>query len=106
MELFSRPAGVIRGLRDNVARRALSRPARQSLSIVSQRAQPAALTVIRLTAIAIVAYELARLVTGGRPVLAPLTALLVVQVTLYQTIRTALERVASVVAGVLVALGL
>ena len=106
MPLFSRPAGAIRGLRDSVARRAFSRPARRSLSIVSQRAQPAALTVVRLTAIAIAAYELARLVTGGRPVLAPLTALLVVQVTLYQTIRTALERVASVVAGVLVALGL
>jgi uncharacterized membrane protein YgaE (UPF0421/DUF939 family) len=106
MRVFSRPAGVFRGLRDSAGRRAEGRPARQSLSIVSQRAQPAALTVIRLTVIAVVAYVLARLVTGGRPILAPLTAMLVVQVTLYQTIRTALERVASVVAGVMVALGL
>jgi hypothetical protein len=36
-------------------------------------------------------------------VLAPLTALLVVHVSMYQTIRNALQRVASVVAGVLVA---
>jgi len=107
MRAFSKPSGLLRGFRDRAAGRTLSRPARESLSIVSRRAQPAALTVIRLTAIAIVAFELARLVTGSpRPILAPLTALLVVQVTLFQTIRTALQRVASVLAGVLVALGL
>ena len=38
--------------------------------------------------------------------MAPLTALLVVQVSIYQTLRTAVRRVASVVAGVLLALGL
>jgi uncharacterized membrane protein YccC len=38
-------------------------------------------------------------------VLAPLTALLVVQVSAYQTLRSAVRRVASVVAGVLLALG-
>ena len=37
--------------------------------------------------------------------LAPLTALLVVQATRYQTMRSAVQRVASVVAGVVVALG-
>jgi hypothetical protein len=39
-------------------------------------------------------------------VLAPLTALLVVQVSAYQTLRSAVRRVASVVAGVLLALSL
>jgi uncharacterized membrane protein YgaE (UPF0421/DUF939 family) len=64
-------------------------------------------TIARLTITAVLAFELARLVTGAaNPILAPLTALLVVQVTLYRTFRSALERVASVVAGVLVALGL
>jgi hypothetical protein len=41
-----------------------------------------------------------------RPVLAPLTALLVVQLTLYDSLRTGLRRVVSVVAGVLVAVAL
>src|SRR5690606_10390854 len=38
--------------------------------------------------------------------IAPLTALLVVQVTLYRTFRNAVQRVASVILGVLFALGL
>lgn len=41
-----------------------------------------------------------------RPILAPLTALLVVQLTLYDTLRSGLRRVVSVVCGVLVAVGL
>jgi hypothetical protein len=41
--------------------------------------------------------------TSDAPVLAPLTALLVVQVTMYQTIAQGLQRVVSVLAGVLVA---
>jgi uncharacterized membrane protein YgaE (UPF0421/DUF939 family) len=107
MRTQSRPTSILRGIREGAARRGLTRPARESLWIVSRRAQPATLTILRLTFIAIVAFELARRVTGNpRPILAPLTALLVVQVTLFQTIRTALQRVASVVAGVLVALGL
>src|SRR5690606_12683258 len=40
------------------------------------------------------------------PVIAPLPAMLVVQVTLYRTFRNAVQRVASVILGVLVALGL
>lgn len=43
------------------------------------------------------------LVSGAPPVLAPLTALLVVQSTLYETLTSGLQRVGSVVAGVLVA---
>jgi uncharacterized membrane protein YccC len=41
-----------------------------------------------------------------RPILAPLTAVLVVQLTLYDTLRTGLRRVVSVVVGVLVAVAL
>jgi uncharacterized membrane protein YgaE (UPF0421/DUF939 family) len=58
-----------------------------------------------LTVTAVVAFVVARLVTGDN-VLAPLTALLVVQVTLFQTFRSASQRVVSVIAGVLVAIGL
>jgi hypothetical protein len=75
--------------------------------VVRRRAQPTAATIIRLTSTAVFAYLLALLVPNtSRPVLAPLTALLVAQVTLYQTLRSAVRRVASVVAGVLVAVAL
>jgi Aromatic acid exporter family member 1 len=42
----------------------------------------------------------------SRPVLPPLTALLVTQVTLYQTLRSAVRRVGAVVSGVLLAVAL
>jgi uncharacterized membrane protein YgaE (UPF0421/DUF939 family) len=97
----------IRGERISRLGRVFSRPPRGALSGVGRRAQPAAVTIVRLTVTAVVAFVLARLLTGvAAPILAPLTALLVVQVTLYQTLRSALQRVASVVAGVLVALTL
>jgi hypothetical protein len=52
----------------------------------------------------VLAFVAGGVVTGNdRPVLASLTALLVVQLTLYDTLRSGLRRVASVVAGVLVA---
>lgn len=77
-----------------------------TLTLVQRRAQPVAVFVARLAATAIFAYLLALQVPGAsRPVLAPLTALLVVQVTLYQTMRSALQRVVSVILGVLVAIG-
>jgi uncharacterized membrane protein YgaE (UPF0421/DUF939 family) len=83
------------------------RPAQESLSIVRRRAQPVTVVIARLTVTAVLAFVLARVLTGATgPILAPLTALLVVQVTLYQTFRSALQRVGSVVAGVLVALAL
>ena len=61
----------------------------------------------RLTATATFAYLLALVIPAGtpRPVLAPLTALLVMQASLYQTIRSGVRKVASVTAGVLVAAG-
>ena len=70
-------------------------------------ARPAALHVSTLTATATLAYLLALLIPMGtsRPVLAPLTALLVLQASLYQTIRSAIRKVLSVTAGVLVATG-
>ena len=52
-----------------------------------------------------ISWELARLLPGSQPpVLAPLTALLVTQLTLVKTITGSLQRVASVAAGVLLAL--
>jgi hypothetical protein len=41
--------------------------------------------------------------TSPRPTLAPLTALLVLQISLYRTVRTAVQRIASVVSGLLIA---
>jgi uncharacterized membrane protein YgaE (UPF0421/DUF939 family) len=72
--------------------------------LVRRRAQPAAAYIARLTGTAVFAYLLALEITGSfRPVLAPLTALLVVQATLFQTIRSAVQRVGAVTAGVLAA---
>jgi hypothetical protein len=71
-------------------------PARSSVSYIS-----------RLTATATFAYLMALVIPActPRPVLAPLTALLVLQASLYQTIRSALRKVLSVTVGVLVAVG-
>jgi hypothetical protein len=68
-------------------------------------ARPAIGHITRLTATATFAYLLALLIPAGtsRPVLAPLTALLVLQASLYQTIRSGIRKVASVAVGVLVA---
>lgn len=78
---------------------------RVSLDLVRRRAQPKAVLVARLTVTATLSYLLALLVpgTGERPTLAPLTALLVLQFSLYRTLRSAVQRIGSVVGGVLVA---
>ena len=75
------------------------------LTVVRRRAQPTAVYIARLTATAVFAYMLAQLLPGGsaRDVLAPLTALLVAQATLFNTIRSAIQRVGAVTAGVLAA---
>jgi uncharacterized membrane protein YgaE (UPF0421/DUF939 family) len=87
------------------AARAVVRTAPQTLILARRKAQPIAATIARLTVTATIAYLLAGLLPiGQRTVLAPLTALIVVQVTTYQTIRSAFQRVLAVVAGVLVAL--
>jgi hypothetical protein len=60
----------------------------------------------RLTLAATVAFlVLHAMYPAGRPLTGPLTALLVVQATLFATLTTGLRRVLSVVAGVLLAVG-
>ena len=87
------------------ATRAAARRQAEQLTLVRRRAQPTAVYITRLTATAVFAYLLALQLPGGstRSVLAPLTALLVVQATLFHTIRSAVQRVVGVTAGVLAA---
>src|ERR1700755_120160 len=77
----------------------------EQLTLVRRRAQPKAAYIARLTVTAVFAYLVALQLPGGssRDVLAPLTALLVVQATLFNTIGTAIRRVAAVTVGVLAA---
>jgi len=64
------------------------------------------LRTAKTTLAAVLAYLVAGFLhTSDQPVLASLTALLVVQLTLYRTMRHGIDRVISVVAGVLVAYG-
>lgn len=70
-----------------------------------ERGRQAIVRAVRLTVAATAAYVVAeRFFPGTKPLLAPLTALLVVQVTLYSTLRSGVERTASVVSGVFLAL--
>jgi hypothetical protein len=93
--------------RVGAARRAVAQRTPETLSVVRRRAQPAEVTVARLAGTAVFAYLVALpLPVTPHPVLAPLTALLVAQVSLYQTLTSAVRRVAAVVAGVLLAVGL
>jgi uncharacterized membrane protein YgaE (UPF0421/DUF939 family) len=77
----------------------------EQLTLVRRRAQPTAVYITRMTLTAVFAYLLALQLPGASPrdVVAPLTALLVVQATLYHTIRSAIQRVVGVTAGVLAA---
>jgi len=77
----------------------------EQLTLVRRRAQPTAVYITRLTLTAVFAYLLAQQLPGGSPrsVLAPLSALLVAQATLYHTIRSAVQRVVGVTAGVVAA---
>ena len=88
-----------------VAAKTVARRQAEQLTLVRRRAQPTAAYIARLTVTAVSAYLLAQQLPGGSPrsVLAPLTALLVVQATLFNTIGTAIRRVAAVTAGVLAA---
>jgi uncharacterized membrane protein YgaE (UPF0421/DUF939 family) len=89
------------------AARAAATRAPQSLTVARYRAQPAVLTIVRLTSTAILAYVFALQLPGTtHPVLAPLTALLVMQVSVYQTLRSAAHRITAVLVGVLLAVGL
>jgi uncharacterized membrane protein YgaE (UPF0421/DUF939 family) len=88
-----------------VAAKAVARRQAEQLTVVRRRAQPTAVYVARLTVTAVFAYLVAQQLPGGsaRSVLAPLTALLVIQATLSHTIGSAIRRVAAVTAGVLAA---
>jgi hypothetical protein len=92
------------GLRERAARmRAAGRDSRLPGRAGGRGALPGWRTA-KTTLAAVLAYELARrLLHGPAPLLAPLTALLVAQITVVETLRSGLERVGSVVAGVLVA---
>ena len=68
------------------------------------RGTPLGWRTAKTTLAAVLAYELARRLSHTPdPLLAPLTALLVAQITIVETVKSGLERVGSVVAGVLVA---
>lgn len=87
--------------------RAVVRATPETLTLARRRAQPGAVYITRLTLTAVLAYLLALQFAGNKgPVLAPLTALLVIQVSLSHTLRSAGHRVLSVLAGVLLAVGL
>ncbi|AZM92728.1 aromatic acid exporter family protein [Streptomyces sp. W1SF4] len=91
----------------------LARPTRPSRTIrlamrrlAARRRDPVVVQSVRSTGAAVLSYVVAlRLSNEPAPLTAPLTALLVVQVTLYSTLTTGVRRVNSVVAGVLVAIG-
>jgi uncharacterized membrane protein YgaE (UPF0421/DUF939 family) len=91
----------------SAAARTITQRAPVTLTLVRHRAQPTAATITRLAACAVFAYLIALPVPEtSPPVLAPLTAILVLQVSIYQTLFSAVRRVAAVVTGVLIALGL
>ncbi|WP_374118678.1 FUSC family protein [Streptomyces sp. 8L] len=74
--------------------------------LVRMRTDPVVVQILRSTAAATISFIVAeRLSNEAAPLTAPLTALLVTQVTLYSTIRLSLTRVNAVVTGVLVAVG-
>ncbi|MEV7414754.1 aromatic acid exporter family protein [Streptomyces sp. NPDC089919] len=74
--------------------------------VLRGRRNPVVVQSVRSTGAAVVSYVVALLLSDEpAPLTAPLTALLVVQVTLYATLTTGVRRVNSVVAGVLIAVG-
>jgi hypothetical protein len=100
------------GERAGSLRRRLRRTARRlarrvDLGRLARRGDdaPLGLRTAKTTLAAVISWELALRLPGPQPpVLAPLTALLVTQLTLVKTITGSLQRVASVTAGVLLAL--
>jgi hypothetical protein len=90
--------------RVRAARDALVVRARTSTDGLVHHGRPPGLRTAKTVFAAVVAYAVAdALHTSSSPVLAPLTALLVVQLTMHETLAHGRERVVSVVAGVLVA---
>ncbi|WP_129839127.1 aromatic acid exporter family protein [Streptomyces sp. RFCAC02] len=78
----------------------------QIVDLARRTSEPVAVQLLRSSAAATLAYLAAVWLTSvPAPLLAPLTALLVVQVTLFATLTTGIRRVNAVVVGVLVATG-
>jgi hypothetical protein len=72
---------------------------------VPRRLRPSAVSILRLTAAAVVSYLLTLAMTNGAiDLTGPLTALLVMQASAYSTLKTGTVRVGAVLAGVLVAI--
>jgi hypothetical protein len=87
-------------------REVVSRWLDASLARFRERSRSAVAWIVRLTAAATASFVVAGLVfPHGDPLLAPLTALLVVQLTPVSLLASGIQRVASVVAGVSVAVG-
>src|SRR6476659_11495436 len=79
---------------------------RRALSRIQQRGTNALLRALRLTGAAVAAYIVAGLLLQDTvPVIAALTALLVVEVTLFDIVTSGVQRVVSVITGVLLAVG-
>ncbi|MEU9213100.1 aromatic acid exporter family protein [Streptomyces sp. NPDC048415] len=80
-------------------------PARAPVvGLIRRRKEPVVVQTLRSTVAAVLAYLAGLWLSDNpQPLLAPLTAVLVVQVTLYATLTTGIRRIASVVAGVLIA---
>jgi hypothetical protein len=80
---------------------ALARTAAQQVARFRRGGRPAIAWAVRLSAAAVAGYLVALvLFPGTQPLLAPLTALLVVQVTPVSLLASGVDRVVSVVAGV------
>jgi uncharacterized membrane protein YgaE (UPF0421/DUF939 family) len=99
------PSRSVPGEGVSEAAKAVARRQAEQLTLVRRRAQPTAVYILRMTLTAVAAYLLALQLPGAssRSVIAPLTALLVLQATLFHTIRSAIQRVVGVTAGVLAA---
>ena len=70
------------------------------------RSRAAMARAVRLTSAAVAAFVVAQVLFPDTvPILAPLTALLVVEVTLKDIVTSGVQRIASVTAGVLLAVG-
>ncbi|GGT14991.1 FUSC family protein [Streptomyces purpureus] len=88
-------------------REALRDSRRETWAVLDRwRRDPAVVQTVRSTAAATISYVVAlgAVRSPAPPLTAPLTALLVVQVTLYSTLTTGIRRVNSVVVGVLIAI--
>ena len=85
--------------------RPIARQVRRQTERFRRGGRQGLLWAARLTAAATAAYVVAHLTFGGKPLLAPLTALLVVQATPKSLLASGVDRVLAVVAGVFLAVG-